>query len=128
VGERYVWRLSSNMAIWSSFVKKSRSSKEPGSPVDDDLVRRDFSAAHMNELWFTYITEHPTNEGKIYLCLFEDAYSSRIEGYSIGERMAADLAVSALRNAIRLRDPKGTVVHSDRGSQPSFARKRSFAR
>jgi transposase InsO family protein len=31
--------------------------------------------------------------------------------------MTADLAVSALRNAIRLRNPQGTVVHSDRGSQ-----------
>ena len=31
--------------------------------------------------------------------------------------MKASLAVRALRNAIRLRDPKGTVVLSDRGSQ-----------
>ncbi len=31
--------------------------------------------------------------------------------------MKAALAVSALRNAIGLRDPVGTVVHSDRGSQ-----------
>ncbi|MDI9941775.1 IS3 family transposase, partial [Rhodococcus sp. IEGM 1351] len=29
----------------------------------------------------------------------------------------ADLACSALRNAIALRNPDGTVVHSDRGSQ-----------
>ncbi|PWU52866.1 IS3 family transposase, partial [Micromonospora globispora] len=41
----------------------------------------------------------------------------RIVGYSIDTRMKASLAVSALRNAIRLRDPAGTVVHSDRGSQ-----------
>ena len=31
--------------------------------------------------------------------------------------MKASLAVSALRNAIGLRDPAGTIVHSDRGSQ-----------
>lgn len=31
--------------------------------------------------------------------------------------MRASLAVSALRNAIALRDPAGTVVHSDRGAQ-----------
>ena len=31
--------------------------------------------------------------------------------------MKADLAVRALRNAIALRNPAGTVVHSDRGSQ-----------
>jgi putative transposase len=31
--------------------------------------------------------------------------------------MKASLAVAALRNAIARRDPVGTVVHSDRGSQ-----------
>ena len=31
--------------------------------------------------------------------------------------MQASLAVAALRNAIILRSPTGTVVHSDRGSQ-----------
>ena len=39
--------------------------------------------------------------------------------------MKAGLAVSALRNAIGLRDPVGTIVHSDRGSnfeQRSFVR------
>jgi putative transposase len=40
----------------------------------------------------------------------------RIVGCSIGGRMKASLAVAALRNAIRMRDPAGTIVHSDRGS------------
>jgi transposase InsO family protein len=31
--------------------------------------------------------------------------------------MTASLAVSALRNAVRLREPTGTIVHSDRASQ-----------
>jgi len=39
-----------------------------------------------------------------------DACSLRIVGYSIGDRMTADLAVSALHNAIALRDPQGTKV------------------
>jgi transposase InsO family protein len=38
-------------------------------------------------------------------------------GYSIDERMKSSLAAAALRNAIGLRRPRGTVVHSDRGSQ-----------
>ena len=44
-------------------------------------------------------------------------FSSRIVGYSIDSRMKASLAVAALRNAIGLRHGRGTVVHSDRGSQ-----------
>ncbi|MEH6797589.1 MAG: DDE-type integrase/transposase/recombinase, partial [Rhodococcus sp. (in: high G+C Gram-positive bacteria)] len=42
---------------------------------------------------------------------------NKIVGYSIDSRMKASLAVSALRNAVDQRDPDGTIVHSDRGSQ-----------
>ena len=43
--------------------------------------------------------------------------TKRIVGYSIGARMTSDLAVNALRNAVALRGPDATIVHSDRGSQ-----------
>jgi transposase InsO family protein len=117
VCRRRVWRLCSQMSIWSSFVRKSRSGKKPGPPVHDDLVQRDFAATRLDQLWYTDITEHPTSEGKLYLCSLMDACSSRIVGYSIGDRMTSDLAVSALRNAIALRSPTCTICHSDRGSQ-----------
>ena len=64
------------------------------------------------------------DEGKLYLCSLMDACSLRLVGYSIGDRMTADLAVSALRNAIALRCCEGTIVHVDRGSQ---FRSRKFA-
>ena len=87
-------------------------------PVHDDLVNRRFSAAKPDALWLTDITEHPTAEGKLYLCAIKDACSGRIVGYSIDSRMKAALALAALRNAIALRSPSGTVVvHPDRGSQ-----------
>ncbi|GAB3284755.1 hypothetical protein GCM10027456_79800 [Kineosporia babensis] len=38
-------------------------------------------------------------------------------GYSIDSRMKASLAVTALKMAVALRNPRGTIVHSDRGSQ-----------
>jgi transposase InsO family protein len=85
--------------------------------VHDDLVDRDFTAAAPNVTWLTDITEHPTSEGKLYLCAIKDVWSTRIVGYSMSHRMTASLAVSALSNAVALRDPAGTVVHSDRGSQ-----------
>ena len=62
-------------------------------------------------------TEHRTAEGKLYLCAIKDVYSGRIVGYSIDSRMKASLAVAAMRNAIARRNPVGTIVHSDRGSQ-----------
>ena len=116
-GLNRVARLCSQQQIWSVFAKKRGLTRRAGPPVHDDLVRKQFTATAANRVWLTDITEHPTSEGKLYLCAIKDVYSGRIVGYSIDSRMKASLAVSALRNAVRLRDPAGTIVHSDRGSQ-----------
>lgn len=115
--ENRVHRLCSAHGIFSVLARKKGRGARPGEPVHEDLVRREFGAKAPNELWFTDITEHPTAEGKLYLCAVKDAFSGRIVGYSMDHRMKASLAVAALRNAIGLRSPAGALVHSDRGSQ-----------
>jgi transposase InsO family protein len=119
MNERRVWRLCRDHRIWSTTTKKGRKhSKVPGPAVHDDLVQRQFWAPTPNAIWLTDITEHPTVEGKLYVCAIKDLFSNRIVGYAIAERMTAQLAVNALRSAIARRAPIGTViVHSDRGSQ-----------
>jgi putative transposase len=116
-GRNRVNRLCTAQRLWSVHSRKRGRQRVPGPPVHDDLVERRFTAERPNQLWLTDITEHPTAEGKLYLCAVKDACSNRIVGYSIDARMTADLAVRALRNAIALRGPVDTVVHSDRGSQ-----------
>jgi putative transposase len=117
-GQNRVARLCSQQQIWSAFSKKRGLTRKAGPPVHDDLVKRDFTASRPDELWLTDITEHPTAEGKLYLCAVKDVWSNRITGYSMDARMTAQLAVSALNNAVALRSPAGTIVlHSDRGSQ-----------
>jgi putative transposase len=120
VGEGRVWRLCRNQRLWSTTTRKGRrsSAKTPGPAVHDDLVKRDFTAPAPNVTWLTDITEHPTGEGKLYCCAIKDVFSNRIVGYSLGDRMTADLALNALRSAVARRQPRGTVVvHSDRGGQ-----------
>jgi putative transposase len=112
-----VSRLCSQQRIYSVHANKRGQARRPGPPVHDDLVARDFSAQAPNQLWLTDITEHPTEQGKLYLCAIKDACSNRIVGYSMGERMTSALAVDALHHAVALRRPTCTVVHSDRGSQ-----------
>ncbi len=115
--ENRVWRLCSAQRLWSNHAKKRGPNRGPEPPDHDDLVEREFTATRPNELWITDITEHHAARGKLYACLIQDVFSKRIVGYSIGPRMPVALAVTALKNAIELRSPKGTVVHSDRGSQ-----------
>ena len=129
---RTAWKLCSVNAWWSAFGKKrGRSGKRPGSPVHDDLLaivdehgvtRHEFVAERPNQVWLSDITEHRTNEGKLYLCAVNDVYSGRIVGYSINDRMKSSLAVAALDSAIARRradgvDVAGCIIHTDRGSQ-----------
>ncbi|MEX5277893.1 hypothetical protein [Kocuria sp. CPCC 205261] len=59
--ERTAWRICRENQWWSVFGKKrGKNGKCPGPPVHDDLVRRDFTADDVNELWLTDITEHWT--------------------------------------------------------------------
>jgi putative transposase len=117
VSENRIWRLCSAQRLWSVHSKKRGLNRKPGPPVHDDLLQRDFTAIAADVVWLTDITEHPTNEGKLYLCAVKDVFSNRIVGYSIDSRMKSSLAVAALANAVTQRTPHATIVHSDRGSQ-----------
>jgi putative transposase len=126
VCERTVWRICRDNGWWSVFGKKRGKNGKPGAPAHEDLVKREFIADAPNRLWLADITEHPTNEGKVYLCAIKDVHSNRIVGYSIDSRMTSRLAVAALDNAIARRgDVAGCILHSDRGSQ---FRSRKFIR
>lgn len=117
--DRRVWRICRDNRWWSAFGKKrAKNGKKAGPPAHEDLVHRQFKAEAPNQLWLWDITEHPTDEGKVYLCAIKDVYSNRIVGYSISDRMTSQIAVNSLLSAVqRRRDVAGCVVHSDRGSQ-----------
>ena len=122
VSENRIWRLCSAQRLWSVHSKKRGLNRKPGPPVHDDLLERDFTAIAADVVWLTDITEHPTNEGKLYLCAVKDVFSNRIVGYSIDSRMKSRLAVAAIDNAVVRRaadgaEVAGCIVHSDRGSQ-----------
>jgi putative transposase len=118
MAERTAWRICADNRWWSVFGKKRGKNGKVGPPVHDDLVQRDFTAEEPNRLWLADITEHPTREGKLYLCAIKDAFSNRIVGYSIESRMKSRLATTALNHAAARRsEVAGCVLHTDRGSQ-----------
>lgn len=123
VGENRVHRLCRENQVWSVFAKKRGHGRKVGPPVHDDLVQRHFAADAPDRVWLTDITEHRTDEGKLYLCAMKDVCSGRIVGYAMSDRMTKHLAVAALNHAVDRRNAAGVVVHSDRGSQ---FRSRSF--
>lgn len=92
--------------------------RNPKRPLQPDLVRRNFHPVAPNRLWVADITQHPTDEGWLYLASIVDAFSRRCIGWAMAEHRRADLVVDALNMAMRTRKPEpGLVHHSDHGSQ-----------
>jgi putative transposase len=60
---------------------------DPHADPSPDLVNRRFTVDAPDRLWITDITEHPTEEGKIYCAAVMDAYSRLVIGWSIADHM-----------------------------------------
>lgn len=82
-----------------------------------DLVNRQFRAEAPDQLWVADMTYIPTWTGFLYLAVVLDAFSRKIVGWSMGERMTADLVLAALNMALHTRKPESVIHHSDQGSQ-----------
>src|SRR5680860_958302 len=72
VSENRVWRLCSQQRLFSVHSKERGLNRKPGPPFHDDLLERDVTADQPDTKWLVDITEHPTGEGKLYLCATKD--------------------------------------------------------
>ncbi len=82
-----------------------------------DLVKREFVAKDMNQLWVADMTYVPTWEGFLYLAVVTDVFSRKVVGWAFGVQMTADLVIMALNMALHTRKPGSVIHHSDQGSQ-----------
>jgi len=86
-------------------------------PVYPNLAA-ELTPAAINQLWVADITYIRLREEFVYLAVILDAYSRRVIGWSLGRTLEAELTISALRIALRVRQPEsGLVHHSYRGVQ-----------
>jgi transposase InsO family protein len=87
-------------------------------PVTPNVLLRDFTADAANRVWLADITYIQTEEGWLYLAAVMDLYSRRIVGWNTADRIDRQLALTALEDALRTRQPEpGLIHHSDQGSQ-----------
>ena len=86
-------------------------------PVYPNLAR-DFRPTAINQLWVADITYIRLRTEFVYLAVVLDAFSRRVIGWALGQTLEAELALAALRMALRERcPPPGWMHHSDRGVQ-----------
>jgi putative transposase len=79
-------------------------------------VRRNFTAEGPNRLWLADITEYPTRERRLYLCVIRRLVEPD-RGWFSDRRMKARLVVAALGVAVvRRGEVAGCIRHADRVS------------
>ena len=97
---------------------KATTNSDHNLPVAENLLNREFHAVRLNEKWVSDITYVATDEGWLYVAGILDLYGHEVVGWAMGERMTKELVIDCLNQAIGRRgNPKGVLLHSDRGSQ-----------
>jgi transposase InsO family protein len=96
-------------------------------PIAPNVLDRRVDGWRVNQAWVADITYVATNQGWLYLACVMDLASRRIVGWSMSERITADLVCRALSSAYWQRKPAaGLIMHSDRGSQYASASHRQL--
>lgn len=98
-------------------------------PVAANVLQRRFDGWRRDQAWVGDITYVRTGEGWLYLACIMDLASRRIVGWSMSERITAELVCEALKSAYwRRKPPPGLMMHTDRGSQYASDRHRQQLR
>ncbi len=85
--------------------------------IAPNVLKRDFTAQHPDQVWVTDVTALWTLAGWCFLAAIIDLFSRRVVGWAIGESNDTALALDALQRAVDHRSPApGLLHHSDRGS------------
>lgn len=139
--ENRVWRLCGLAGVFASHHRRRGKSGKPGPAVHDDLlatvddngrVSHDFTGAASgpNQVWLTDISEHPTREGKLYLCA-GSLKPPRVFGQDRGLLDRLTHEIRTRRRRVAQRDRVAVTSRHDRPFRPrqsiSFEKSRASA-
>jgi len=93
-----------------------------------NLLQRRFTVSRPNRAWVTDITYVRTWQGWLYLAVVMDLFSRRIVGWAARPTIHRELVLDAVLMAVRARRPRGTLIHSDQGTQYGSDAWRRFCR
>lgn len=93
-----------------------------------NVLQRRFTVSRPNRAWVTDITYVRTWQGWLYLAVVLDLFSRKIVGWAARPTIHRELVLDAVLMAVRARRPKGTLIHSDQGTQFGSDAWRRFCR
>lgn len=93
-----------------------------------NLLQRQFTVSRPNKAWVTDITYIRTWQGWLYVAVVLDLFSRKIVGWAARPTIHRELVLDAVLMAVRCRRARGTLIHSDQGTQYGSDAWRRFCR
>ena len=122
VGTKRIAAIMQELGLQSIRSDAKKQYKKHQQYKKQNLLERQFTADHPNQIWVSDITYFKVNDYWVYLCVILDLFSRKIVGYRVSRNASTNLVTSAFRAAFRERgNPGGLTFHSDRGKQYTSA-------
>lgn len=130
MSEKRVLRIMRKLGLAGKGATRERRIQKKVEPGDPrlNLAERAFTAGGRNRLWVGDIAYMPASEGRLCLAAVIDAFSRKVVGRSMSERITEKVAVDAIEQAVGREDPPddgNLVFHDGQGAQRAS---RSFQR
>lgn len=118
VSKKRVTAIMGELGLYSVRVDSKKLFKKRQQRAKENLLKREFSADHPNQIWVSDITQFKIKDYWVYLCIILDVYSRRVVSYRVSRNSSTHLVMATFRVAYQERGkPHGLTFHSDRGKQ-----------
>ena len=118
VSKKRIFAIMQELGLSSVRIDAKKQFKRKQQYEKQNLLKREFSAGHPNQIWVSDITYFKVKSYWVYLCIILDLYSRKIIGWRVSRNMSTNLVTSTFKAAFQERGkPQNLTFHSDRGKQ-----------
>ncbi len=118
VGKKRISDIMQELGLCSVRTDAKKQFKRKQQYAKQNLLKREFSAEHPNQIWVSDITYFKVKSYWVYLCIILDLYSRKVIGWRVSKHMSTHLVTATFKTTYQERGrPKNLTFHSDRGSQ-----------
>ena len=118
VSKKRIFAIMQELGLSSVRIDAKKQFKRKQQYEKQNLLKREFSAGHPNQIWVSDITYFKVKSYWVYLCIILDLYSRKIIGWRVSRNMSTNLVTSTFKAAFQERGKlQNLTFHSDRGKQ-----------
>lgn len=118
VGRKRIAAIMQELGLYSIRIDAKKEFKRKQKYAKQNLLKREFSASHPNQIWISDITYFKVKDYWVYLCIILDLYSRRVIGWRVSRHMSTNLITATFKATFQERgQPQSLTFHSDRGKQ-----------